>query len=274
MNNNKITIIGCGKMGETIVEGIMKNNSYNVNIIEKNIARRKILSTKYEKNIFKKLSDTSVTKIYIIAVKPQDIDIALDELSNVLVDAKGRINIISIAAGIEAKYISDALHKKNRLECKLVIIRVMPNTPAAIGESISAISFPDIATEQSKNIVRKIFNTIGKVIEVSNDKMDAVTALSGSGPAYFYYIAEEMMKFAKKNGIDDSTAKNLITQTIIGAGKYMDESSKSFAELRKDVTSKGGTTEAAIKVLDENKFKKIFNEALTRAMNRSKELSG
>ena len=149
----------------------------------------------------------------------------------------------------------------------------MPNTPCIVGEGVSIISAGSDVSSETVNLVEKIFGGMGKVLKVEESLMDTVTALSGSGPAYFFLIAEIMEKFALDNSIDKNLARVIISQTIKGAGILMAESNKSFSELRHDVTSPGGTTEAAIKYLKENKFSEVFYKALNEAKIRSCKLS-
>jgi pyrroline-5-carboxylate reductase len=140
-------------------------------------------------------------------------------------------------------------------------------------EGMSVIA-SDEATSDELNIIVDIFNGMGQTVVVDEKYMDAVTALSGSGPAYFFYFAEAMEKFAVDAGIEKEIARKLAAQTILGAGRLMNEDENTdFAQLRKNVTSPGGTTQAAIEYLESQSCGKIFYEALNKAKNRSKELS-
>jgi pyrroline-5-carboxylate reductase len=178
--------------------------------------------------------------------------------------------VISIAAGIKIAKISAVLGQ-------MAIVRVMPNTPALIGEGASAL----YANERAKSLLEQavsIFSSVGKAVVVDNeDLIDAVTAVSGSGPAYYFLLMEEMIKAGIKLGLPDTVAKDLVLQTAKGAGLLAveaDKNNESPAELRRKVTSPGGTTEAALKKLAANDYSRLITDALKAACDRSKELSG
>ncbi|MHC4325011.1 MAG: pyrroline-5-carboxylate reductase family protein, partial [Planctomycetota bacterium] len=177
--------------------------------------------------------------------------------------------IISIAAGIKIEKIASVLGEK-------AIIRVMPNTPALIGEGASAL----YANERAKSLLEQavsIFSSVGKAVVVDNeDLIDAVTAVSGSGPAYYFLLMEEMIKAGIKLGLPETVAKDLVLQTAKGSGLLAveaDKNGESPAELRRKVTSPGGTTEAALKVFAEGNISELISAAVTRARDRGRELS-
>ncbi|MFW6134371.1 MAG: pyrroline-5-carboxylate reductase [Elusimicrobiota bacterium] len=274
MKKKKITVIGCGKMGSTIMVSIKRNiKQFNIKGVDKDSKVRKRIEKEKKIKVYSSLDKTQDSDIYILAVKPQDIDEVLKELSEIVKNADKYKWIISIAAGISSSRIRKYL-KRNA-----GIVRVMPNTPALISEGMTVICEADSKSRQKRpKFVRKIFSTMGKTINSKEEYMDLVTALSGSGPAYFFLLSELMEKYAREKNMDSYSARMLAAQTVIGAGKLMmheiENKGKSFEQLRKDVTSPGGTTEAALKYLKKKSFNQIFLQGLKKAENRSKELSG
>ncbi len=200
----------------------------------------------------------------LIAVKPQMIQSALEPLSSVI--NKDNL-IISIAAGISIRYIQDLL--KNM---KLRIVRTMPNTPALVGEGITAISFSEECTEEDKSFAQQIFQSVGKTVFVHEDQIDIVTAVSGSGPAYFFYLCECMIEAGKSLGLSDETALALVRQTFYGSASLLISGDDLPEILRSRVTSKGGTTESALKTMEAKNMKSIVIEAIHSAYRRAQEL--
>jgi len=204
--------------------------------------------------------------ILVLSVKPQNMTEALESIKN---DIRQETLVISIAAGIRTAKIAAALGD-------IAIVRVMPNTPALIGEGASAL----FANDKAKPMLQKaesIFSAVGKAVVVDDeDLLDAVTAVSGSGPAYYFFLMEEMIKAACQLGLPKNVAKDLVLQTAKGAGLLAVEADKkgeSPAELRRKVTSPGGTTEAALKVFAEGKLGPLIAAAIKKAHHRSQQLS-
>lgn len=272
MDRKKIAVIGCGKMGSIIISSFKKYmDRFVVSGIEKKEDRlNELRRNNLDIELFENTRDAGDNDIYILAVKPQDIDTALGELGESIKNAESKVLVASIAAGITISYIKSFLEKYNK---NISVARVMPNTAAVVSEGFAAVASDDSVQDEEIKIIRDIFNSMGTAVRMDEKYMDAVTALSGSGPAYFFFLAEAMEKFAVDMGIDRDTSCKLISQTVTGAGKLMAKSDRSFEELRGDVTSPGGTTEAAINYLKENKFAEIFYEALNKAKIRSEELS-
>jgi pyrroline-5-carboxylate reductase len=205
--------------------------------------------------------------ILVLSVKPQNM---ADILLTIESAVRRSTLVISVAAGVRVAEIAAALGDNP-------IIRVMPNTPALIGEGASALFANDRARPMIDKAM-KIFSAVGKTVIVANeDLIDAVTAVSGSGPAYFFLLMEEMIRAAHNMGLPDEIAKILVLQTARGAAILATEREKfgeSPSELRRKVTSPGGTTEAALKVFAARNFSQLMMDALVAARNRSKELSG
>lgn len=268
MINKKIGIIGCGNMGEALLSRLS-------NVVEKSTAlmvsefdakRRDYLQSKYrmiveiDNNIVMKFAD-----VIILAVKPKDVE---DLLKNEICCGVSKDKlIISIAAGISTKHIENIIGKD------IPVIRVMPNMAATVGEAVSSISAGKAAGAQHMSIAKEIFSMIGDVVEIEEKFVDTVTAVSGSGPAYFFYLIEALIEAGRKAGLDDETAKRLVLKTALGSAKLLEILKEDPALLRARVTSKGGTTEAAIKVFESKKFKNIVMAAVKAAEKRSKELS-
>ena len=268
MKKNIIGIIGGGNMGEALIKGLKKlNKFYSIRVYEFNPARASILEARYriscEKNIGSLVSKVDTI---ILAVKPQDMYAPLswmkqdDSIKNKL--------IISIAAGLTTKFFEKDLGGKPH------VVRAMPNMPALICESVTAICKGRFAT--SKDLLKAgfILSAIGKVIPPVEEKyMDAITAVSGSGPGYVFLFVEQWINAAVKLGFNQLQAKQLVYKTLLGSAHLLEQSPFDASELRAKVTSKGGTTEAAMKVFEENNFGKIMKDALTAAKNRAKDLA-
>jgi pyrroline-5-carboxylate reductase len=267
----KIGFIGAGNMAEAIIKGIIDTKVYKAqDIIVSDIRADRIRQLCDEYKVISAGSNPQLAKsveILVLSVKPQSMQGVLDEI-------RGSVNknllIVSIAAGITTGRIQKVLGN-------VPVIRVMPNTPALVGQGAAAIYATKEAAGRLKEVER-IFSAVGVVVTVNDEKLlDAVTAVSGSGPAYFFLLMEEMIKAAEKLGLEKSAAQRLVLQTAKGAGFLAVEAVKKNQSpdvLRKNVTSPGGTTEAALKVFSKYDFEKIVHDALRAAAERSKELSG
>jgi len=254
-------------MGEALIKGLHK--SYSVFVYEINPERVKYLKKKYKVNITDISSVITNAQVVILAVKPQDMHAAL---------AWGRSNyskndklFISIAAGLTTKFFTDNL--KNHLNPKPRIVRAMPNMPALIGRGITAICAGRYATSSDLVLARSILNTIGETIVVSESMIDTVTAVSGSGPAYVFLFVEQWINAAMKLGFNQLEAKQLVYKTLLGSAHLLEQSPFDASELRVKVTSKGGTTQAALDVFSKGKFDQLIYKALLAAKKRAKELA-
>ncbi|MDY6837999.1 MAG: pyrroline-5-carboxylate reductase [Thermodesulfobacteriota bacterium] len=277
----KVGFIGAGNMGEAMINGLIKSalcearqvwasdvrdarlrqlaGTYNINTTEDNI------------EVFDKVD------ILVLAVKPQQMDDVLDGLARALPQAvQGVKLIVSIAAGIPIKRIEERLYPPLDQNAKglLPIIRVMPNTPALVLAGMAGMSGNSYAKDADLNDARAILEAIGTVIEFDEKDLDAVTALSGSGPAYVFYVIEALVEAGAGLGLRPSHALRLTLETMKGAVRLLEETAETPASLRKKVTSRGGTTEAALQVLDSHGTKGHIMEAIGAAARRSRELSG
>ncbi|MFH2045000.1 MAG: pyrroline-5-carboxylate reductase [Pseudomonadota bacterium] len=278
--NRKTGFIGAGNMAEAFIGAITRSGiiaSSKVFASDVNTERLSLLKKKYGISaINDNFKVFSMCDIVILAVKPQHIPAVLTQItSHEDYGIDGRKLIISIAAGITLEKLESILYsplnKENTIN--LPIIRVMPNTPALVLSGMSGMAPNRYATSDDVNVVRTILEAMGKVIEFEEKDLDAVTALSGSGPAYVFYLAESMIQGGVNIGLAPYDAVKLTIETIKGAVALLEEIDEAPELLRKRVTSPGGTTEEAFKVLERKKVKEIIVEAIAAAARRSGELS-
>jgi len=276
----KIGFIGAGNMGEAIINGVIKSGLCEPTEIwasDVRQARLHQLKDTYKINITdENLQILDKADIVILAVKPQDMDEVLQYIAGSFPGTiKGVKLFISIAAGFPIKRIEKHLYASLDENSKglLPIVRVMPNTPALVLAGMAGMSGNQYAKESDRNQARAILEAIGKVIEIEEEDLDAVTALSGSGPAYVFYVIESLVEAGAGLGLRPSHALNLTLETIKGSVRLLEETEEAAASLRKKVTSKGGTTEAALHVLDRHQVKKHLMDAVRAAARRSQELS-
>jgi pyrroline-5-carboxylate reductase len=257
-----IGLIGGGNMGEALIAGSRQN--YKVAVCEANAARVKYLKSKYKVSALDLKALIAKSDIIVLAVKPQDLAPVLDQLAGH--DLKGKL-IVSIAAGITISFI------EQRLVQKAKVIRTMPNMPALIGEGITAVCKGKWSTPQDMKDVCRLLNGIGKTVIVKEDQMDAITAVSGSGPAYVFLFVECFMKAAQDLGLTTAQAKELVYRTLVGSAHLLEKAPEDAASLRAKVTSKGGTTQAATDVFNGEQLDRIFRDALVAARNRARKLA-
>lgn len=278
--NKKTGFIGAGNMGEAFVGAIIKSNLLSPSMIYVSDINQERLAVFRSNYGISTTNDNiklfSKCDIIILAVKPQLINKVLTEITKqkdyMIADKK---LIISIAAGIPLRKIEDLLYTPldEKSRTKLPIIRVMPNTPALVLSGMSGMSANRYASVEDVNVVRTILKAMGKVIEFNEDDLDAVTALSGSGPAYVFYFIESMIEGGINAGLNPNDAYTLTIATLKGSLALIEKLNESPEILRKKVTSPGGTTEAAFKILENNRVKQNIIDAIAAAAMRSKELS-
>jgi len=280
MAKNKLYFIGYGHMAEAIYQRLDKSLFENICLIEKDDDRRiSIDKKKHGKTLLlKSLKGIKFcnSDIVILAVKPNQIKSICNEINSLIIEKKDLPVVISIAAGVTTTSIKDYIIQENlsHLQNFLNIYRAMPNLCASNGDSITGLfgsSLSDITN--SKNTVSEIFNSVGEILWVKKEAdLNIVTAISGSGPAYIFYIMEIMINSAQELGLSEQDAKKLVTMTLIGSGK-MGLSIQNLKEQISKVSSKGGTTEAALKVFEKENLSLILNRAIEAAHARSKEIS-
>ena len=280
MAKNKLYFIGYGHMAEAIYQRLDKSLFENIFLIEKDDGRRISIDKKKhgKTQLLKSLHGIKFcnSDIVILAVKPNQIKSICNEINSLIIEKKDLPVVISIAAGVTTTSIKDFIIQENlsHLQNFLNIYRAMPNLCASNGDSITGLfgsSVSDITN--SKNTVSEIFNSVGEILWVKKEAdLNIVTAISGSGPAYIFYIMEVMINSAQELGLSEKDAKKLVAMTLIGSGK-MGLSIQNLKEQISKVSSKGGTTEAALKVFEKENLGLIFNQAIEAAHARSKEIS-
>lgn len=268
MSIQNISFLGAGSIAEAIIGGLLHANVVKGEQItvsnRSNETRLQELHNKYGvKGTHNKKELLTDANILFLAMKPKDVAEALIPFKEYI---NNNVLIISLLAGVSTHSIRKLLQKD------VPIIRAMPNTSAAILKSATAISPSKHATAEHIRTATSLFETIGLVSVVEEEDMHAVTALSGSGPAYIYYVVEAMEEAAKKIGLKEDVAKSLILQTMIGAAEMLKASDKHPSILRKEITSPGGTTEAGIEVLQEHKFQQALISCITQATKQSHNL--
>lgn len=264
----KLVLVGGGNMGEALVAGLIRSKRWKPSQITVTDVRADQLAHLRKKYRVSTSPDNRwaarETDILVLAVKPQHMKHVLEELGPVM--RKTQL-VLSIAAGIPTRFIESFLAKG------VPVIRVMPNTPSLIGLGAAAVARGQWATKSHEAIAAGILSTVGTVVTVSERDIDAVTAVSGSGPAYVFFLAEMMKEIGADLGLAPHVADTLVRQTVRGAGQLLAQSHEEPQTLRQRVTSPGGTTEAALKILEQRKVRSIFAQALKRAAQRSQELS-
>lgn len=266
LTNKCIGFIGVGVMGSSLIKSLLVSsiNSEQICISDKSSEKAAEISSTYQVKVKSITEIGQDCDVIFLAVKPQDLDTVLSELSRSL---KKETLLISIAAGKTTKFIESKLANRNP------VVRVMPNTPAQIGKGVSAISPGASATSDHLSLAKDLLSASGSVVEVPEEKQDAVTALSGSGPAYFFNFIEAMIKAGVNLGLTEESATQLAIGTIAGSAAMLQESGIDAAALRKNVTSPNGTTAAALKVFSDRNLEKIVADAMAAAKKRAQELA-
>jgi len=266
MPGEKICIIGGGNMGEALAGGIISSGLAQAediaihDILEERLAYFK---NRYHVSVSKNISGAIETSdIVILAVKPQNMEKVLEDIAGAIGDKL----IISIAAGITLGFIEKHLGEKTRA------VRVMPNTPALIGEGAAALAGGKNATDNDITTARRIFDSVGVTVVVKEELIDAVTGLSGSGPAYGFIIIDALANAGVSQGLEAETALKLAAQTMLGAAKLCLNGDKTPTQLTDMVTSPGGTTIEGIKALKAGKIRETLAAAVKAATKKSKEL--
>ena len=266
LTNKCIGFIGVGVMGSSIIKSLLMKSitSDQICIADKSPDKLDQLKSQYQVEVKEIAAIGKGCNVIFLAVKPQDLADVLNELKQTI---QPETVVISIAAGKTIKFIEDQLQTNNP------VIRAMPNTPAQIGKGISAIAAGAKVSNDELKIATELFLTTGEVVVVTEDKIDAVTALSGSGPAYFFYFIEAMVKAGVELGLTDEIASKLAIETISGSAAMLKESNLDAATLRKNVTSPKGTTAAALEVFSNGDLENIILKAMSAAKNRAQELA-
>ncbi|MCY4227034.1 MAG: pyrroline-5-carboxylate reductase [Gammaproteobacteria bacterium] len=269
MMNNKLAFVGGGNMARSMIGGLLAND-YDPGLIrvsDPDAQQREALSRDFPVTVTEdNLTCIDAADVITTAIKPQNMKQVLISLHQYLKPSSQLL--ISIAAGIRTRDII------RWIERDIPLIRVMPNTPALIGCGASVLFAGQNVQLFQKDMAQNIMQAVGEIAWVDNeDLLDAVTGISGSGPAYFFRIIEIMIKTAQKNGLDPELSKKLVLQTALGATQLARDSNLSATELRKQVTSKRGTTEAALNFMENSRVEAVFEGAISAAIARSRELA-
>ena len=263
-----VALLGAGNMAEAIVRGLLHaDEGLRSRIAAADISpdRRRV----FQDSLGVKAEDDGRSIIpgadlVVLAVKPQSLPGLLDDVGSLLTSDHV---VLSIVAGVR---IADI---ERRCGPGVRVVRAMPNTPLLVREGASAVAPGSNATRNDLDVAKELLGAAGKVVEVDEGLLDAVTALSGSGPAYFFYLVEGLVSAAEELGLTHETAVTLTAQTMLGAARLLQETALPPGELRRRVTSPGGTTAAAITAFDDADLKSIIRDAVQRAARRSSELA-
>ena len=269
LKHSKVAFLGAGNLAEALVKGLLAGGgcaASDLRVTDVSPGRLEY----FEKNFG--VSGSSHNKdivawadVVVLAVKPQ-------VLMEVLQEARGTLNrgalVVSIAAGITSGKIEQALGEG------VHVVRTMPNTPALVRKGVAGLCPGRWATEEDLLLAEEILRAVGDVVRVREEDMDAVTALSGSGPAYVFFLMEAMLAAAERLGLPAELAWKLVTRTVEGSAELILKTGDSASELRRRVTSKGGTTAAALSVLEQKEVFQTVVEAVRAAHRRARELSG
>jgi len=262
-----ISFIGAGTVTHAIIGGLSSGGtSYHLRASDVSHSARQSLSDLYKVQVFANNHDPLPgSDVILCAVKPQDMESVLNELKgHIMADQL----LISVAAGTNCQRINETLGERQ------AIVRAMPNTPALIGMGITGMYANNYCSDEHRWIAEEIFSAVGEFVWVEREsQIDAVTAVSGSGPAYFYYLIEALRDSAVNMGLEPETAARLVLKTAVGAAALATRSELEIQDLREQVTSAGGTTEAAIETLRKGAFKDLMDKAVKSAEARSRELA-
>ncbi len=262
----KLAILGAGVMGETLLAGLLKSGWGRDDILatDRRDFRRRELVERYGIQMVSNADAAARADTVVLVVKPQDLGDLLAEIRPTL---RSGTLVVSLCAGAPTDLI------EGQLDEGAPVVRVMPNTPAQVSEGMAAISPGRHATSEHLARVTEILLAVGKVVTVPERYQDAVTAISGSGPAYLFFVVEAMIDAGVMLGLPRDTATQLVVQTMYGSAKLLRETGQHPTRLREMVTSPGGTTAAALRQLEDHRVKAAFMTAMEAACERSRALA-
>jgi pyrroline-5-carboxylate reductase len=263
----KVAIVGCGNIGKIYLKTILKSGlstPQDITVIEKNTAQKPVLSNSFPGVNIRDAWEGQAVDILLIAVKPQDFPVVKSGLKNAI---DSQTLVISVMAGITIQSIAESINHDR-------IVRAMPNAPVEFGFGMTAYcSSGEVGVYDIRN-AEKLFSSTGRTLYLEDEKlMDGATALSGSGPAYFFYIVKAMIQAGKELGFSESAATTLVKQTMLGAFHQINASSQNLDELITTVASRGGTTEAALDVFEKGELDTLIKDAIFRAKERGAVLA-
>jgi pyrroline-5-carboxylate reductase len=261
-----LAILGAGVMGETVLSGLLRAGWHADQIVatDRRLERQHELSARYGIKMLENTEAVAEAETVILVVKPQDMSDLLKEIAQAI---KPGTLVVSLAAGVDTTFI------ESRLPEGVAVVRVMPNTPAQVDEGMAAISPGSHSTQDHLDRVTEILSATGRVITVPERYQDAVTAISGTGPAYLFFVVEAMIEAGVHLGLPRDTATELVVQTMLGSAKLLRETGEHPTVLRERVTSPGGTTAAAVRELEDHKVRAAFLRAMEAARDRSRDLA-
>ncbi|MEO5853292.1 MAG: pyrroline-5-carboxylate reductase [Nocardioides sp.] len=264
--SGQTAVIGAGVMGETLLSGLVRAGRRVDNLLvgEKRPDRARELEERYGVAVVSNLEAARKADTIALVVKPQDMADVLAEISGEL--RAGQL-LVSLAAGITTAFI------ESRVPEGVAVVRVMPNTPALVDEGMAAISPGSHCGEADLAEAESLMASVGKVLRIPERQQDAVTAISGSGPAYIFFVVESMIEAGVHLGLPRTTATDLVIQTVVGSAKMLRETGTHPVVLREQVTSPGGTTAAALRELEIHRVRAAFLAAMEAARDRSRELA-
>jgi pyrroline-5-carboxylate reductase len=259
-------IIGAGVMGETLLSGLVRAGRRvdQLMVGEKRSERARELEERYGVAVVSNREAAAKADTVALVVKPQDMGDVLDEIAP---DLRAGQLVVSLAAGITTAFI------ESRVPEGVAVVRVMPNTPALVDEGMAAIAPGSHCDESHLAEAESLMASTGKVLRIPEKQMDAVTAISGSGPAYIFFVVESMIEAGVHLGLPRATATELVVQTLAGSAAMLRETGSHPVVLREQVTSPGGTTASALRELEVHKVRAAFLAAMEAARNRSRELA-
>lgn len=265
MTHPTVAILGAGSMGEILAEGLLRAGWETDNLIL--LVRREERAREAERHTaIPTTLDPAVAvadrDVLVISVKPKDVDYLLEQITPLI--QPGQV-VVSLAAGVPLAVFESTLDG-------IAVVRSMPNTPAAVDEGMTAYCGGVHADADALALADMVLAAVGETIRLSEDLLDAVTAVSGTGPAYVFLLAEALTEAAIREGLPHHAAEKLVIQTLRGAGALLSVSDKSAFRLRAEVTSPGGTTAAAMHTLEEGGFRALLERAVQSAAQRSREL--
>ncbi|HJR40196.1 MAG TPA: pyrroline-5-carboxylate reductase [Nocardioidaceae bacterium] len=263
---SQLAILGAGVMGETLLSGLIRAGRRidDLMVGEKRSERAHELTERYGVTVVSNTEAAQKADTLALVVKPQDMGDLLAEIAPVV--RPGQL-VVSLAAGITTAFL------EARLPEGVAVVRVMPNTPALVDEGMAAISRGSHCDESHLQEAEELMASTGKVLRVPERQQDAVTAISGSGPAYLFFVVESMIEAGVHLGLPRATASELVVQTVVGSAKLLRETGEHPIVLRERVTSPGGTTAAAVRELEDHKVRAAFLTALEAARDRSRSLA-
>jgi len=261
----RIAIIGGGRIGEALLSGLLSSGWTDIVVTSRTESRVAGLRERHEVEATTSNADAIAgAAVVVIAVKPQDIDALLAEIGGALAPTQV---VVTVAAAIPTSYIEE------RIADGVPVVRAMPNAPSTVHEGMAGIAAGSHAGDEHLAVADDVLSHLGRVVRVSEEHMDAITAVSGSGPAYFALLAEAMIEAGILLGLPREVSTTLVVQTMFGTAKQLRDEGMHPVELRESVTSPGGTTIAAIRELEQAGVRAAFLNAIQAAMTRARELA-